>query len=272
MRLRVVSVVLSAIVITLSAQPGSSQVRYGVPKPQTGIQVDVELVIAVDVSGSMSEREHQVQREGFLEAFLDKRLIDAITSGPRGQIAVTYIEWAGQFSQDVLVPWRLIKDRASAAAFVRALQGKPRTPIRGTSISGALAFSAKLFTDNGFSGLRRVIDVSADGPNRTGPQVDKVRDEVVRSGIVINGLPLMLSPMMQRATHGYGLDHYFTDCVIGGLGAFVFPVLKASALKEAIRRKLIIEVSGKTPRVVRVQNNARRRVNCQIGRSYRDDW
>lgn len=263
-----------ALVIWLAGFAGGAQAQVApfiTPQPD-GVRVDVELVIAVDVSGSMSNVEHDLQRKGFLAAFADDQLIRAITSGPHGQIAVTYVEWGDQSSQRILVPWRLIKDRASSLAFRDALSGQPRSPIRGTSISGALAYSAKLFADNGFIGLRKVIDVSGDGANRTGEHVDVVRDRVLQSGIVINGLPLMLSPMVRRRTHGFDLDHYFEDCVIGGPGAFVYPVNAKEELGEAIRRKLIIEVSGLPARTVPTSQRPRRKANCQIGRSYRDDW
>ncbi|MEM9029534.1 MAG: DUF1194 domain-containing protein [Pseudomonadota bacterium] len=256
---------------------------------QTTAKVDVELVIAVDVSGSMSDHEHETQRKGFLAAFEDQRLINAIRSGLRGRIAVTYIEWANHHSQQVLVPWRIVSDRASAKAFRDELATKPRSPIRGTSISGALSFAAGLFDGNGIESFRRVIDVSGDGANRTGPFVEKVRDAVVAKGIIINGLPIMLSPMVNRRTHGYGLDHYFQDCVIGGPSAFVYPVLRDTELVEAIRRKLILELStrpdGKPPLVhvagenttgaIPVQLPGRRngqKADCQVGRRYEDDW
>ena len=253
------------------------------------VEVDVELAIAVDVSGSMSDREHEVQRQGFLAAFADEELLRAIRSGLRGRIAVTYFEWASYGQQQVLVPWRVISDAASANAFREELAPKPRTPIRGTSVSGALTFGASLFEGNGIESFRQVIDVSGDGANRSGPPVDKVRDAVVAKGIVINGLPIMLSPMVHSMTHGFGLDRYFEDCVIGGTGAFVYPVMKESELAEAIRRKLIIEIGARppgSPRVIRVSDpvrpggafplgGARREgppVDCQLARRYRDDW
>lgn len=238
-------------------------------------QVDVELVIAVDVSGSMSNEEHEIQRRGFLDAFADKVVIGAIQAGLRGRIAVTYMEWAGPYSQQVLVPWRIISDSASAEEFRRELAPKPRSPIRGTSIAGALGFAAKLFDDNGIESFRRVIDVSGDGPNRNGRNVNEVRDEVVGRNIVINGLPIMLSPMLDSRWDGVGLDVYFRDCVIGGPAAFVYPVYKKEELAEAIRRKLILELSGRMPSVIRasdVRAVSGRKTDCQMGRRYRSDW
>lgn len=189
--------------------------------PATALQpVDVELVLAVDVSGSMSYEEHEVQRRGFLAAFAGQELLTAIASGIRGRIAVTYIEWGGPGFQQIQVPWHIISDRQSARKFRALLAAKPRSQISGTSISSALAFSAQLFEGNGISSFRQVIDVSGDGHNREGPDLLAVREQVLRMNIVINGLPIMLSPAMQRGADGYGLDQYFRDCVIGGPSAF----------------------------------------------------
>lgn len=232
--------------------------------------VDVELIIAVDVSGSMSDKEHNLQRQGFLAAFEDEKLIRAIQSGPYGQIAVTYAEWANFYNQQTVVPWRLVKDRATALAFRDELASKPRSAMRGTSISGALEFSARQFADNRFQGLRRVIDVSGDGTNRTGPHIEGVRDQVLKDGIVINGLPIMISPTIHRQVYGYDLANYFEDCVIGGPGAFVYPVYAEEEMTEAIRRKLIIEVSGQPARVWHASQEPRPKADCHVGHVDRD--
>jgi len=206
--------------------------------------VDVELVLAVDVSLSMSPAELVIQRDGYAAALTDPTVLGAIADGMHGKIAVTYVEWAGQFSQTVVVPWTVIASPEDAAGFVRQMTATPPRSARRTSISSALEFSAKLFADSGFQGFKRVIDVSGDGPNNQGQQVDLVRDQVLRDGITINGLPLM--------TNGNGmitpfdinnLDSYYTDCVIGGPGAFMIPVNQWSQFPEAIRRKLVLELA-----------------------------
>ncbi len=260
--MKILALLLS--IILASSAPSSAQ------QP-----VDVELVLAVDVSGSMSYEEHDIQRRGFLAAFADQELLNAITSGIRGRIAVTYIEWAGPGLQQILVPWHIISDRQSAMKFRALLGAKPRSPISGTSISSALAYSAQLFEDNGITSFRKVIDVSGDGHNRTGPNLLATREQVLRKNVVINGLPIMLSPAMQRGADGYGLDQYFKDCVIGGPSAFVYPVLKTTALGEAIRRKLILEIADLPARVHNASRTlvaAERKVDCEIGRYDRDDW
>lgn len=223
----------------------------------------------------MSYDEHETQRRGFLAAFADEQLLKAISSGIRGSIAVTYIEWAGNGLHQVLVPWHIISDRDSADEFRAKLAPMPRSPIRGTSISSALAFSSQLFDDNGIESFRQVIDVSGDGPNKRGPHIVPVREAVLRKGIIINGLPIMLSPAMYRGPDGYGLDQYFRDCVIGGPSAFVYPVLKKKELTEAIRRKLTLEISGRPARIMRASETIRTtspQVDCEMARYDDPDW
>ena len=186
--------------------------------------VDIELVLAVDVSGSMDDDELVLQRYGYVAALRHADVIDAIRSGFLGRIAVIYVEWAGPYSQVVTVPWRIIDGEASAREFAAILDDAPTAFIRGTSISGGLEFSAKLFDDNGIDGTRRVIDVSGDGANKQGIPVEVARDSVLARGIVINGLPLLLKPRLYEYVGGGGLDDYYDDCVIGGPGAFVIAV------------------------------------------------
>jgi hypothetical protein len=99
------------------------------------------------------------------------------------------------------VPWTLIKDPDTAEDFAAGLAESPVIRFRGTSISGALAFAAPLFEGNDYQGLRRVIDISGDGPNNAGPPVEPVRESVVASGIVINGLPIQISAIAARLGH-----------------------------------------------------------------------
>ena len=155
-------------------------------------QVDLELVIAVDVSLSMDLDEQRLQRDGYVAAFRDPEVHKAIASGPHGRIAVTYMEWAGPPTQQVVMPWTRHRRPAAARAFADRLEAAPISRARMTSISPALHFSGRLFETSGVKGIRRVIDVSGDGPNNAGVPVVPVRDELVAKGIVINGLPIML--------------------------------------------------------------------------------
>ena len=233
-------------------------------------RVDLELVLAVDVSGSMDADEHHLQRQGYVAAFRHPGLVNVITSGPLGRIAVIYYEWAGPDSQVVTVPWTEIHDRASASAFADQLARRPVAYIRGTSISGGLLYGARLFPGNGYQGLRRVIDVSGDGANNLGSPVEEARDYVVGLGITINGLPLMLK-------EDYGgqptLDRYYKDCVIGGSGAFVIPVKEEIEMARAIRRKLIREIAGRPNLLIRASSHVRRHdTDCFVGEKRRMMW
>lgn len=216
----------------------------GVMMPASAAEtVDVELVLAVDVSLSMSPMELDVQRRGYAAALTDDQVIRAIQDGARGRIAVTYVEWAGTTMQKVVVPWTLIASRADAEAFVEKMSAMPPASARRTSISGALEFGADLFAESPFASYKRVIDISGDGPNNQGAPVDATRDAVIRQGITINGLPLMTSGGFASAYDVTDLDRYYTNCVIGGPGAFMVPVNDWSQFPEAVRRKLVLELA-----------------------------
>ena len=198
--------------------------------------VDLELVLAVDVSGSIDAREKAVQRDGYLAAIRSPEFAAAVRAGPLGKIKLAYVEWAGEGAQRIVMPWRLIDGPEAAQAFANELADQAVSRfLRGTSISSALQYSAGLFEGDG---TRRVIDISGDGPNNAGGKVTEARDAAVAAGIVINGLPVLISPAQNYPT----LDRYFTDCVIGGEGAFALPVLSVGDLGEAIRMKLLREL------------------------------
>ena len=238
--------------------------------------VDLELVIAVDVSLSMDLDEQRLQRDGYVMAFRNPEVHKAITSGPNGRIAVTYVEWAGPPTQQVVMPWTVIDGAQAAGAFADRLEVAPISRARMTSISAALQYSGRLFESSGAKGIRRVIDVSGDGPNNAGYPVVPIRDELVAKGIVINGLPIMLK-LAQGFFDLAELDLYYTDCVIGGTGSFMIPIKQRDEFQTATRRKLLLEISGYEPpaRVVRVQAPpSAERSDCLIGekqwRNYMD--
>lgn len=233
--------------------------------------VDLELVLAVDVSRSMDSFEQGLQREGYVQAFRSPDVVAAITSGLSGRIAVTYMEWAGAGLQNVIVPWTIIDSAESAARFAEALSAQVPQRLSRTSISGAIGAAGALFGSSGYSAMRRVIDVSGDGPNNHGVPVTLMRDEWVGRGVVINGLPLMISPSAQ----GFGianLDEYYADCVVGGQASFVLPVFSWAEFPRAVRQKLVLEIAGveQDPKsrghsmVVPVQAQ-RQPVDCMIG-------
>ncbi len=243
-------------------------------KSPSAIAVDVELVLAVDVSYSMDPDEQALQRDGYVQALTSREFMQALREGANGKIAITYVEWAGQFDQKIIMPWRLIEGPESADAVAAEIAAVPYRRASRTSISGALTFAKPLFDNSGYRGLRRVIDVSGDGANNSGPLVVPTRDEVLAAGITINGLPIML----KRATPGTmdieNLDIYYEDCVIGGPGAFVVPIRERAKFIEATRTKLVLEVAGRQPepRVVPASAQAPR-ISCTIGeKMWQDRW
>ena len=236
--------------------------------------VDVELVLAVDVSLSMSPDELVIQRDGYVAALTDGAVLRAIAEGVHGRIAVTYVEWAGATLQQVVVPWSVIATPEDARGFVARMTAVPPRSARRTSISGALEFAGSLFEESGYRGVKRVIDVSGDGPNNQGGPVDQTRDRIAARGITINGLPLMTNGGFASAYDIANLDSYYADCVIGGPGAFMIPVNGWGQFPEAMRRKLVLELAGashpiraameaESPPVIRAASVLA--TDCQIG-------
>jgi hypothetical protein len=239
----------------------------------SAIPVDVELVIAVDVSYSMDPDEQALQREGYVLALTSKEFLQALRQGAHGKIAVTYFEWAGQSDQKILMPWRVIDGPESADAVAAEIARVPIRRASRTSISGALRFAKPLFDDSGYRGLRRVIDVSGDGTNNAGPLVELTRDDVLAAGITINGLPIMLKRPYAGSMDIPNLDEYYEDCVIGGPGSFVIPIREREKFIEATRTKLVLEVAGRQPEPQIMPTASRARVSCTIGeRMWQERW
>ena len=238
----------------------------------TELPVDLELVLAVDVSGSVDAEEARQQREGYVAALADRAVIDAIGSNFHRRIAVAYLEWASGDYQRLVLDWALIDGAASAEDFAARLAAAPRRSARWTSISAAIDTAVPLFDGNGYAGERLVIDVSGDGPNNMGIPVEVAREPVIRSGVTINGLPIMI-----KAPGGFAsipnLDVYYEDCVIGGPGAFLIVVRSAAEFAIAIRRKLVLEIVGAEPRIVPVAETVQQRhIDCLIGEKLREQW
>ena len=203
--------------------------------------VDLQLVLAVDASGSVDQRRFELQMQGYVAAFRDPRVLQAIQAGPMQAIAVTMVQWTGPALQIQVLPWTLINDATTAQAFAAAIMATPRRLFSGgTSISGVIDYAVPLMLESPFKGTRRVIDISGDGSNNRGRPAASARDAAVRAGIVINGLPILaLEP---------GLDHYFVDHVIGGPGAFVIAAESYETFADAILKKLIREMAANEPR------------------------
>lgn len=211
------------------------------------IDVDVELVLAVDASRSMETFEQKIQRDGYVAALRRKEVVNAIRDGIHGRVAITYVEWAGSTLQRIIVPWTLVDSADSAEKLATVLdQPIPSTQSR-TSISGAIDFSSTLFDNNGFKAARKVIDISGDGANNNGRPVAEARDQAIAKGITINGLPLMTRGDFYSDWAVKDLDLYYSSCVIGGPGAFMVPVNSWDQFPEAVRRKLVLELAGDVP-------------------------
>jgi hypothetical protein len=205
-------------------------------------QVDVALVIAVDVSSSMEPEEQKLQREGFIQAFRSSLVHEAIQSGMNGRIAVTYVEWSGSKDQAVIVPWTIIDNPESAKSFASHLAYKPLRQAGMTSISGVIDYTRKLFVELDSAPVRRVIDISGDGPNNDGRNVTEARDEAAADGIIINGLPIMFRRVL-GASEMEDLDLYFRECVIGGVGSFMLPLHDPEQFAMVIRTKIMREIA-----------------------------
>jgi len=231
-------------------------------------QVDVEIILAVDVSLSMSPTELEIQRRGYAEALQHPTVLNAIRDGVYGRIALAYFEWAGNFTQRVVVPWTIIENADDAKKIADRLHVDPANSARRTSISGAIDFAGDLFIESPFKGLRRVLDISGDGPNNQGRPVTDARDKLVSNGVTINGLPLMTSSGYSSSYDVDELDVYYSECVVGGPGAFTIPVNDWAQFAEAVRRKLVIELAGNgfgtgDARVIKIQ--AKAPYDCLVG-------
>ena len=217
--------------------PAPARQQAAAPNQQ---RVDLNLVLAVDSSGSVDDDRFELQKQGYARAFLNPRVLNAIRNGNEQAIAVTMVQWTGPTLHVVMVPWTVIRDQRSAQAVAAAIAAAPRQIFGGgTSLSGAIDFSVLLLNATPYRGARRVIDISGDGSNNLGRPAEQARDEAVRAGIRINGLPILaVEP---------DLDQYFRESVIGGPGAFIVPVKNYDAFADAILRKLVAEISQDQP-------------------------
>ena len=269
-------------VLVAGAVAGGDVASFAAPNPRTRVSdakdkppaVDVELILAVDVSYSMDMDELAVQREGYAQAIVSKEFLQALKAGQIGKIAVTYFEWAASNDQKIIIPWRVIEGPETADAVAEEILKTPIRRASRTSISGAINFAVPLFEENPYHGLRRVIDISGDGPNNNGAPVTGARDAALEKGITINGLPIMVKEPSYSTMDIENLDFYYEDCVIGGPGSFVVPIKDRDKFKEAIRTKLLLEVAGRTPeRPVMPVAEKEPRVSCLIGEKiWQDRW
>jgi hypothetical protein len=223
--------------LSLTGLPGTAAAAEQMP-------VDLELLLAIDISGSIDADEARLQREGYARALIDKTVIKAIRGGIHGKIAIAYFDWSDSYVQSEILDWTLIHDEASARAVSQRLLDTQTRTARRTSISGAIHYAIPRFGAGPYKGMRRVLDISGDGPNNDGDPVDLARDKAVAAGIVINGLPIING---KQNTWGFpqleDLDRYYEGCVVGGPGAFVVVAEGFETFHEAVRRKLILEIA-----------------------------
>jgi Protein of unknown function (DUF1194) len=270
-----------AAVLVAGTMVGGDVRSFAAPNPHTQFadkqatpSVDVELVLAVDVSYSMDLDELAVQREGYAQAIVSKEFLQALKTGPNGKIAITYFEWAASSDQKIIIPWRMIDGPETADAVADEILKTPIRRASRTSISGAINFAMPLFDENPYRGIRRVIDISGDGPNNNGAPVTPARDAALAKGITINGLPIMVKEPSYSTMDIENLDFYYEDCVIGGPGSFVVAIKDRDKFKEAIRTKLLLEVAGRAPERPIVPVAAKEpRVSCLVGEKlWQDRW
>ena len=204
--------------------------------PSRAADVDVALVLAVDVSSSVSYEQYRLQMDGYAAAFRNAAVIQAIEGGPIGAIAVTLIQWAGFNEYRQTIDWAVVRDVETADGFASAIMESRRPPGGSTGVSSAIDFSAQLLRRSRDRAARKVIDISGDGFNNNGRPPDLARDEAVAAGIIINGLPIL--------TEEPALDSYFREHVIGGPGAFLVVVEDPTSFSTAIVKKLLLEIAG----------------------------
>ncbi len=214
------------------------------------LAVDAAVVLAADVSRSIDDGEFDLERTGYAEAIASQKLLDAVSTGPHGAIALAYVEWASESEQKLVVDWTVIRNVADARSFAAALTAAPRSFVGRTAIGSAIDFAAALFGETRFAADRRIIDVSGDGTSNQGLAVTAARDAAVEAGTVINGLAI--HNRRAEAIGGYlalhtnppgGLAQYYRDNVIGGSGAFVVPIDDFHAFGDAMLRKLVSEIA-----------------------------
>jgi hypothetical protein len=237
--------VMAALIVTQAPRAGAAS---------PPVAVDAAIVLAADVSRSIDDEEFALERRGYAEAIQSQQLLDAISTGPHGAIALAYVEWAGDGEERVVADWAVIRNQTDARAFVAAMTAAPRSYLGRTAIGAAIDFSFALFAESAFETSRRVIDVSGDGTSNQGRLVTEARDAAVGAGAVINGLAIFNKKA--AATGGYlamhtnppgGLAQYYRENVIGGPGAFVVQIDDFRTFGEAMMRKLVNEIADARP-------------------------
>jgi hypothetical protein len=229
-------------------------------------EVDVELVLAADGSGSIDDDELRLQRDGYASAIQSPEFLSAVAKGLIGKVAIAYVEWGGPRSQVTIVDWHIISDAASAATFADKVRTRPRGAFGYNSISAAIDYSVRLTETNAIEGLRKVIDVSGDGPNIGGPPIEVSRSEAIAKGFTINALAIARGDGGFRAVAGEPLPDYYRRAVIGGPAAFVMVAGDSQSFHDAVRQKLVQEIAALPSEPAAPKETATRRAEAGIPR------
>ena len=216
-------------------------------RPASAEEVDLQLVLTADGSGSIDDDEFRLQRAGYAAAITDERVLNAIASGFRQAIAIAFVEWGAPESQHTIVDWTVVRDKASAKAFADKLLAAPRVAFGYNSISNAIAYSADLIRDSGHASPRKIIDVSGDGPQMNGQPLEAVRARTVADSITINALVVAADGGRFPGMSGENLFRHYQLDVIGGPGAFAMVADGRQRFAHAILNKMIREIALKTP-------------------------
>jgi hypothetical protein len=218
-----------------------------VATPAKADDVDVALVLVTDVSRSIDDSEFALEKNGYASAFTNQKVLEAIQGGPAGKIAVAYVEFASSFEVRTVLDWTVIRDKASAQAFVDKLSAAPRSFWGRTAISAGIDQAMQLLAETGVTATRRVIDVCGDGTNNAGREVSEARDDAVKAGVIVNGLAIINDhPVSWTFAHVQppgGLPNYYRENVTGGPGSFVLEVHDFASFGEAMTRKLVNEIA-----------------------------
>jgi hypothetical protein len=218
-----------------------------VATPAKADDVDVALVLVTDVSRSIDDSEFALEKNGYASAFTNQKVLEAIQGGPAGKIAVAYVEFASSFEVRTVLDWTVIRDKASARAFVDKLSAAQRSFWGRTAISAGIDQAMQLLAETGVTATRRVIDVCGDGTNNAGREVSEARDDAVKAGVIVNGLAIINDhPVSWTFAHVQppgGLPNYYRENVTGGPGSFVLEVHDFASFGEAMTRKLVNEIA-----------------------------
>src|SRR5499427_3079048 len=219
---------------------------FGLVGETRGAEVDLEVILAADVSRSIDDTEFELQRKGYAAALTDPRVLAAIQGRSGAAVGVCFIEWSGDEDQQVVVDWTEIRDEEDAGGVAAAILAAPRSFMGRTSISAAIDFAMAHFATSKWQAARRIIDISGDGTNNSGRPITEARDEAIARGVTINGLAIINDkPNLGYSAHTQppgGLPLYYQQNVVGGPNSFLLVVKDFNSFADAMAQKLVKEI------------------------------